>query len=95
MSPSFPSHTIPFPRDNHAHHFPDITFHRDFIPILYADILPEIFYSNTSKYVYIQGPAQVTPPFYYKIISMEFCNMTVSHSSTPYDILGEMFRVKL
>ena len=34
-------------------------------------------------------------PFYYKIISMEFCNITISHSSTPYGILGEMFKLKL
>ena len=33
--------------------------------------------------------------FYYEIISMWFCNVTTSHSSTPYDILGEMFKLKL
>ena len=33
--------------------------------------------------------------FYYKIISMYFCNITISHSSTPYDIVGEMFKLKL
>ena len=25
---------------------------------------------------------------------MEFCNITLSHSSTPYDILGEIFQIK-
>ena len=39
------------------------------------------------------GPAQITPPFCYKIVSMQFCNITISHSSTPYDILGEMFQL--
>ena len=33
--------------------------------------------------------------FYYKIISMLFCNITISLSSTPYDILGKMFKLKL
>ena len=51
-------------------------------------------------YIHIQGPAQVTPLFYckifyYKIIGMQFCNIRISHSSTPYGILGEMFKVKL
>ena len=38
----------------------------------------------------IQGPAQIMPHFYYKIffyykiISMSFCNITVSHSSAPW-----------
>ena len=46
---------------------------------------------------FIQGPAQITPTFYYKIfhnkiISMLFCNTTISHSRTPYDILGEMLK---
>ena len=50
--------------------------------------------------MYIQGPAQVMTPFYckifyYKLISMEFYNVTRVHSSTPYDILGEMFKLKL
>ena len=40
----------------------------------------------------IQGLAQITPLFYYKIISMSFCNITISHSSAPQDILGEMFK---
>ena len=48
----------------------------------------------------IQGPAQRTPFSYYKIfyckiISMWFCNITISHSSIPYDILGETFKLKL
>ena len=48
----------------------------------------------------IQGPAQITPPFnyrifHYKIISVYFYNITKSHSSTPYDIFGEMFKLKL
>ena len=43
----------------------------------------------------IQVPAQITPLVYYKTISMQFCNITISHSSTPYDILGEMFKLKL
>ena len=41
--------------------------------------------------IYTQGLAQITPSFYYKIIRMYFCNITVSHSSAPYDILCEMF----
>ena len=32
---------------------------------------------------------------YYKIISTEFCNITISPSSTPHDILGEKFKCKL
>ena len=32
--------------------------------------------------------------FYYKIISMSFCNITISHPSTLYDILGEVFKLK-
>ena len=32
---------------------------------------------------------------YYKIISMYFCNITISHSSTPYDVLGLMFKLKV
>ena len=51
-------------------------------------------------YVNGHGPAQIMPLFndkilYYKIISMWFCNITISYSSTPYDILGEMFKLKL
>ena len=46
------------------------------------------------------GPSTNNAPFYYKnfyfkIISMYFCNITISHSSTPYDIVGEMFKIKL
>ena len=43
----------------------------------------------------IQCPSQIISLFYYKIISMWFCNVTISLSSTPYDILGEMFKLKL
>ena len=43
----------------------------------------------------IQSPAQITPPCYYQIISVQFCHMAPSHSSTPYDILGEGFKSKL
>ena len=48
----------------------------------------------------ILGLAQITPLFYYKIfyykiITMLFCNITISYSSTPYDTLGEMFKWKL
>ena len=32
--------------------------------------------------------------FYYKIISMSFCNIPTSHSSTPYHTLGEMLKLK-
>ena len=39
----------------------------------------------------IQGPTQIMPPSYYKIVSMSFCNITISYLSTPDDILGEMF----
>ena len=31
--------------------------------------------------------------YYYKIISMSFCNITLAHSSIPNDILGEMFKL--
>ena len=39
-------------------------------------------------------------PFYYKlfyskIISMSFLNITISHSSTLYDFLGEVVKLKL
>lgn len=49
MSPSFPSHTIPFPRDNHGHQFLDISFHIYFMPILYSYILPQIVCTNIIK----------------------------------------------
>ena len=47
-----------------------------------------------------QGLARVTPLFnhkivYYKILSMPFCNITISHSSTPCEILCELFKLKL
>ena len=44
---------------------------------------------------FLQGPTQIMPLFYYKIISMSFCNITISHSSTPCDILGKIFKLKL
>ena len=49
--------------------------------------------------LFIQGPAQKCP-FYYKIfyhktISMWFCSITISYSSPPYDMLGELFKLKL
>ena len=44
-----------------------------------------------------QGPAQITPfyykPFYYKIVSTSLCDIPIPHSSTPCDILGEMFHL--
>ena len=44
-----------------------------------------------------QGPAQITPfyykPFYYKIVSTSLCDIPIPHSSTPCDILGEMFNL--
>ena len=51
-----------------------------------------------SHRVATQGPAQIMPPFYYKIfyhkvISMSFYN--ISYLSTPYDILDEIFKLKL
>ena len=33
--------------------------------------------------------------FHYKTISMQVCNITTSHSSTPYHIRGELFKLKL
>ena len=54
----------------------------------------DTYWINNCFFSEIQGPAQIMPPFYYKIISMEFCNITVSHSSTLY-ILGEMFKLNL
>ena len=44
--------------------------------------------------------AQITPlfyykVFYYKIISMQFCNIKISYLNMPYDILSEMFKLKL
>lgn len=53
MSPSFPSHTVLFLRDNPDHQYLDISFHRYFMPILHSSILSEIFYTNTSKHIYI------------------------------------------
>ena len=55
---------------------------------------------QTSAFSNIQGPAQIMPLFdyklfYYEIVSVSFCDMTTSHSSTPYDISGEMFKWKL
>ena len=47
----------------------------------------------------IRGPAQIMPVFYYikifyyQIISMWFRNITISHSSTTYDTLGDMFKL--
>ena len=41
----------------------------------------------------LQGLAQIMPLFYCKIIHMWLCNMTILHSSTPYNILGEMFKL--
>lgn len=32
--------------------------------------------------------------FYEKTISVEFCNITMPHLSTPYDIVSEMFQLK-
>lgn len=42
----------------------------------------------------VQGLAQIMPLLYYKIISIQFCNITRSHSNIPCDVLGEMFRLK-
>ena len=44
------------------------------------------------KNINIQYLAQIMPLVYYKIISMWFYNYP---SSTPYDILGRMFKLKL
>ena len=33
--------------------------------------------------------------FFYKITNMPFCNIAISHSSTPYDTVGKMFKLKL
>ena len=42
-----------------------------------------------------QRPAQITPLlYYYKIISTSFPNMP-PHSCTPYDAVGEVFKLKL
>ena len=46
------------------------------------------------------GSGTTYAPFYYKIpsykiVSMSICNIPISHSSTTYDILGEMFTLKL
>ena len=48
---------------------------------------------------HVQGAAQITPHllrslFTTKIASMGFCNRAISPSSTPYDRLGEMFKLK-
>ena len=42
----------------------------------------------------MQSLAQITPLFYYRIINIQFCNITL-YSSTLYDILGEIFKLKL
>ena len=41
------------------------------------------------------GSGTNNAPFYYKIISMQLCNITISYSSTPCDIVSEMFQLKL
>ena len=46
----------------------------------------------------IQDPAQIMPPFYYKlfyykITSVWFYNIMISHLSIPCDTLGEMFKL--
>ena len=33
--------------------------------------------------------------FYHKIIRVQFCDITLSHSSAASDVLGEMFTLKL
>ena len=49
--------------------------------------------STSMRHGIIQGLAQIEPLFYYKSLSMPFYNITMSHSSTSYDILGEMFKL--
>ena len=56
--------------------------------------------NNNNSETEQQGLAQIAPLLYYKlfsykIISMQFCNITISQSSSPYDILGKMFKLKL
>ena len=63
--------------------------------MLYHQIIRKKEMRKKSMQKYTQGLAQITPSFYYKIISMLFCNIKISHSSTPYGILGDMFKLKL
>ena len=41
------------------------------------------------------APSYYIKIFYYKIISTYLYNITISYSSIPYDILLEMFKLKL
>lgn len=65
---SFPSHTIPFPRDNHGHQFLDVIFHRYVMPMLYSYSLPEIFYTNIDKYVYFYFPSHKNGRILYTLL---------------------------
>lgn len=67
MSPSFPTHAIPFPRDDHGHQFLDISFHIYFMPILYSYSLPEIFYTNIIKCICILFLVLIFPPAEMKV----------------------------
>ena len=60
---------------------------------LLTEILKILPHKNT-------GPSTNNAPFllqifYNKIIGMQFCNIIISYSSTPYNILGEVFKLKL
>ena len=50
---------------------------------------------SSTKEIIIQGEAQIMPLFYYKMVNMQFCDITISYSCIPCDILGEMFKLKL
>lgn len=68
MSSSFPSHIIPFPRDNHGHQFLDVTFHRYFYVYTIFIYLPEIFYANIGKYVYFYFPYHKNESILYTLL---------------------------
>ena len=73
--------------------------------VTYGNLLTTLYWSGIQHRnstfglprILIQGPAQITPVFklhknHYQTISMSFCN-TISHSSTPWDFLGEKFKL--
>ena len=63
------------------------------------EILKREWYNKHDFWLNIYGVVQIISCwylyqiFYSKIVSMWFCNVIVSHSSTPYGILGEMFKL--
>lgn len=91
MSPSPCNTRFPF-----SHHPNLKSFSKISIYIFTTVFLAEVWY--TVVILFIQDLARLTPLFYYKIvcykiISISFGDVTVSHSSTPCGILGEKFKL--